>query len=455
MKRFLMVVVMISLLLTPGLIAAQGEDFECNLDAADCEILEGTLSAMAEVQTVNADVFDFNFTLDVGSTSDSISFTGAGPLAFSGANGVELDFELEDFTADTDNLPLESGATALRIVDGVTYTYDGETWTSYTSDVAGLNELYSPANLLALAVGASDSVEWERGEDFEIDGREVYVYSADIQFGDILASEDFAGLLDSQLEDGQVPEAEGLPTEMIGLVLGLLGTQLNEGTSRITFQISPEDNLIYGAVVDIDVVIDFEEMLGAFGGGGGAGDLPRLATDFDLTMALSEYGQDAPIEAPDDAVVGDPIALIEALIAGLTGGLAGGSNDGIGFPGGSNFDPDDVDAELVVGEETSGVLSIEDDAQFYTFTASAGDVVTISLFAANEDSDLDTYLRLYDADGTLLVENDDAEDNPQLGVFDSEIKNFEIPDDGVYYIEATWLFTSPDGAYELLVTVEE
>ncbi|MCI0714292.1 MAG: PPC domain-containing protein [Chloroflexi bacterium] len=453
MKRLLMLVVVLSLVVMPGLIAAQGDEFVCNLDEADCELLENTLTAMAGVQTVNADTFDFGFTLETGSTTDSINFVGAGPLDFSGVEGVELDFTLDEFTTETDNFPLESGATALRIVDGMTYTFDGETWTSYTSDTVGLTELYSPANLLALAVGASDAVAWERGEDIEVDGRALYVYTADIQFGDILALEEFTDLLDSQLESGEIPEAEGVPIEMIGLVLGVLGTQLNEGTSRITFHISPEDNLIYGTVVDIDVAIDFAELLGAFGGGD-AGELPRLATDFDLTMTLSGYGEAVQIEAPEDAVEGDPISLAEALVGGLTSGMDVGGG-GVDFGGGSDFDPGAVEAELVPGEEATGVLTVENDSQFYRFTASQGDVITITMYALNEDSDLDTYLRLLDAEGNRLAENDDAEDNPQLGFFDSEIKSFEIPADGDYFVEATWLFTSPDGEYGLVLAFEE
>lgn len=455
MKQLLMLVVMLSLVMMPSLIAAQGDDFVCNLDEADCEFLENTLTAMAGVQTVHADTFDFDFTLETGSTTDTISFVGSGPLDFSATEGVEVDFTLDEFTTETDNFPLESGATALRIVDGMTYTFDGEIWTSYTSDTVGLTELYSPANLLALAVGTSDAVVWERGEDIEVDGRTLYVYTADIQFGDILASEEIADILDSQLESGDIPEAEGIPTEMIGLMLGLLGTQLNEGTSQITFHISPEDNLIYGAVVDIDVAIDFAQLLGAFGGGD-AGELPRLATDFDLTMALSDYGEAVQIEAPEDAVEGDPISLAEALISGLTSGMdvdSGGG--GIDFGGGTDFDPDAVEAELVPGEEATGVLTVEDDSQFYRFTASEGDVVTITMYALNEGSDLDTYLGLLDAEGNRLAENDDAEDNPELGFFDSEISSFEIPADGEYFVEATWLFTSPDGQYGLVLTFEE
>lgn len=76
--------------------------------------------------------------------------------------------------------------------------------------------------------------------------------------------------------------------------------------------------------------------------------------------------------------------------------------------------------DSVMGSLTDSALSLE-----YTFTAAAGDQVTITLAS----DDFDAFLTLLDADGNELAADDDG-----AGNLDSQITAFTIPADGTYVI---------------------
>lgn len=84
--------------------------------------------------------------------------------------------------------------------------------------------------------------------------------------------------------------------------------------------------------------------------------------------------------------------------------------------------------DILLGEITNAVPETR-----YRFTASAGDVVTIRM-DGDPATELDTLLLLTDAEGNVLIENDDA--NSDIRTV-SIIENFEIPTDGEYVIIAT------------------
>ncbi len=77
----------------------------------------------------------------------------------------------------------------------------------------------------------------------------------------------------------------------------------------------------------------------------------------------------------------------------------------------------------------------------WSFEAQAGAYVTIRLEAADAD-ELDTYLELYDGEGSLIAEDDDGG-----GGTDSLIADFSIPEAGTYYIHV--LPYSGAGEYRL------
>jgi hypothetical protein len=86
------------------------------------------------------------------------------------------------------------------------------------------------------------------------------------------------------------------------------------------------------------------------------------------------------------------------------------------------------------GESISGMLDDNVYEQDYGFTASAGDVVTITM--VDDTEELDPYLYLLDAEGNILIENDDAT-SPSVGGYNAQIADFAIPTAGTYIIRAT------------------
>lgn len=106
---------------------------------------------------------------------------------------------------------------------------------------------------------------------------------------------------------------------------------------------------------------------------------------------------------------------------------------------------------IAYGDEVTGTLTDTAETEVYQFDGLAGDVVTITMIA-DDTEELDTRLYLYTAEGFAggdepIAENDDA-NNSDLGRYDSQIVDFELPEDGSYTIEAT-RFGGGAGAYTL------
>lgn len=86
----------------------------------------------------------------------------------------------------------------------------------------------------------------------------------------------------------------------------------------------------------------------------------------------------------------------------------------------------------------------------YTFTANAGDVINVQM--RQTTGDLDTLVRILDADGERIAENDD---DTQSDTFDSFLRDYTIPADGEYTIIATrYEGGTSFGNYELIFTRE-
>lgn len=90
---------------------------------------------------------------------------------------------------------------------------------------------------------------------------------------------------------------------------------------------------------------------------------------------------------------------------------------------------------LAYGEGATGFIDATTAEIHYTFNGAAGDVVTITM-VAEENTNLDSVLRLLDPSGNVVAENDDAADL-SLGRFNSQIVAFELPASGEYTIVAT------------------
>lgn len=92
---------------------------------------------------------------------------------------------------------------------------------------------------------------------------------------------------------------------------------------------------------------------------------------------------------------------------------------------------------IAPGEPTEGELTNEQFAQFYSFEASAYDLVTIRMERLS--GSIDAFLRLTDSSGVELARNDDSG-----GSQNAAINGFLIPADGRYLITAT-RFQEADG----------
>jgi hypothetical protein len=123
----------------------------------------------------------------------------------------------------------------------------------------------------------------------------------------------------------------------------------------------------------------------------------------------------------------------------------GGVNAGLDV---SIFSDEIANADPVaVGSTVSGLITNAAPAQAYTFTATAGTTVNVSLEALT--GSLDTYLVLLGPDSTPLVSNDDLDDSTNSAVSRS------LAADGTYTIIATrygLTIGGTEGEYNLTVT---
>ncbi len=88
--------------------------------------------------------------------------------------------------------------------------------------------------------------------------------------------------------------------------------------------------------------------------------------------------------------------------------------------------------EIVYDGQVIGTINNTNSQESFVFAGQAGDVVTISMIRTN--GDLDALLTLRDIEGKQLAVNDDGYGS---GVKDARISDFQLPADGVYFIEAS------------------
>jgi hypothetical protein len=99
---------------------------------------------------------------------------------------------------------------------------------------------------------------------------------------------------------------------------------------------------------------------------------------------------------------------------------------------------------LRIGESVTAVLDLG-SVHAWTFTGTAGDIVSIAM--VSPDGELDIYLILLDSDGNVLIEDDDS-----YGDTNSLISDFELPESGTYTIQAAAFDDNTSGVYELTIT---
>src|ERR1700752_2873219 len=139
------------------------------------------------------------------------------------------------------------------------------------------------------------------------------------------------------------------------------------------------------------------------------------------------------------------------VAASLTGNVAFAVPEGEASPGGNDslataqaLTVSNGTAEVTgsIGSTTYSVPAVP-DVDFYSFAASAGDVLTIDINGGikvdgplNPIRSVDTVIALFMADGTMLYLNDDSDDTDlgSLATNDSRIVNAVLPATGTYFV---------------------
>ncbi len=117
------------------------------------------------------------------------------------------------------------------------------------------------------------------------------------------------------------------------------------------------------------------------------------------------------------------------------------------FAGGVDVPGDlSTGATIAVGGSLTGELEVVGDTDWYRIELAAGDSIGISLFGSGASPVSDTYLRVYDANGNLIAENDDG------GEGLNSFLRFVSDNGGTYYIEADSYGNNKIGEFTLQVS---
>ncbi len=237
--------------------------------------------------------------------------------------------------------------------------------------------------------------------------------------------------------------SEGLPPsfEEGAIALSLDETVHGAITSESEVMVEEFDAGLFGAVYSFNAQAE-DWMIADLAAG-------SIGSSFEPLLILIDPGFQAVSFGEPDAS-GD--AHLEASIP-TTGRyylLVMSSDEGYGANDDYGFDltltqgvpPEPGGGPIAFGETINADLqpTIHDE---WTFTAAAGDYVTISMSSET----IDTYLELYDPAGTLLTQDDDSGGN-----LDSLIRNFELPTSGTYVIRARSYGGREPGPYALTLT---
>lgn len=189
------------------------------------------------------------------------------------------------------------------------------------------------------------------------------------------------------------------------------------------------------------------------GGGGGVqqfampdGQFPQMPVGRSVTpdgeVIIEGVGVVPNVEVPvtlenlqNDLAGGD--SVLDAAVAHLDSvlGITSAPVETVVTDGGAIAVGESVDGEVAVGERVQ-----------YTLTADEAMAVTITV--SDPEGAFDSYLRVYDADGNLLAENDDIE----LGVqINSAVEGLELSAGDVVIIEVGTYADSSAGSFTLTV----
>jgi C-terminal processing protease CtpA/Prc len=248
--------------------------------------------------------------------------------------------------------------------------------------------------------------------------------------------------------DEQRPDRFYLPDESLrydGAVALIVGPNCSSACEFFSFAAS------------LDGRSDVVGYYGTGGLGGGVEDFAMPEGQFVRMPIVRSVTEDGEIIVEGTGVV--PNVRVPVTIDNLQNDLAGGDSvldaavahldSVLGF----TSEPVELlitDGGLItVGESVEGEVAVGERIQF-TLTAEAD--VTVNITVSDPDNAFDSYLRIYDAEGNLIAENDDIE----LGVtINSAIEGLELVEGDVILIEVGTYDDSSAGAFTLTVTAVE
>ena len=430
-------------------ISTQAQDDDtCPLSEEDCALWAEMQAAMQAVDTFEIAQTDLDLVLDTSSASPTI-------FAFQ-AEGILGEFAEIHFTDLNLNGQLYEEAT-LRQIDGMAYLFlpDEEVWQGTSLDQEGISfidviDLFSPNGILWFIEQYGDEPIglWERGADIEKEAGILAIYTFEFRLNELLVSEQFTQELTPFLTGfgGQQEIDSETANLFLSILVAQLSNQLRDALFTIEINIDTETHLIQSMAVNLEATLDFSFISDLMSGSGSSGtEIDPMIIVADYSTTIVNYNIPLEVEAPEVwlptnfnldfdffNLAGNPISSVTNI---ETPTLRS-----------AEFD-------IVYGGEADGALSADNAHDYYRFSASSGDIVTITAASVADNNLLDLYLKLYSADGELLIENDDTLNNQRIGLLDAEIYRFSIPADGDYLIEVTWLFAIPEHAYTLELAV--
>ncbi|MGH7596385.1 MAG: pre-peptidase C-terminal domain-containing protein [bacterium] len=111
-----------------------------------------------------------------------------------------------------------------------------------------------------------------------------------------------------------------------------------------------------------------------------------------------------------------------------------------------NDTPDTATGPIAYDDDEEGCIDPPGDEDWFTFSATAGDIIEARVRASNFDTQLDPTLILYDTDGTTILALNDDENFPIS--FDSRL-TFCMPATGTFFLQVQGLDGVSTGEYEL------
>ncbi len=449
--RKLGVVVFVMSLLSSPLISIYAQDgaTTCQLDPADCAVWSAMATVMQNVSSVEIADAQLNLVLDTGSANPTtFAFEGAGLLGES----AEIQFSNLHFSGETYDQAV------LRQVDDMAYLQLGEAgaWQGASLDQEGISfldliDLFSPNGLLWLIeyYGAEPIGQWNREPNISTADGELAVFSIEFKMNELLLSEQFTQGL-TPLLTGFGGQQADLDSDTASLFLSILVAQLSDQLRDAPFTVeittNLETNRMTAMTVHLAAELDFGFISDLMSGSSDSESaLEPITLNVDYSAQIVDYDVPLTVTAPDEwlranfnldvdffNLAGNPISNSEVI---------------------ENPTLQNAEFDIAYGETLTGALSEENAHDYYQFTATSGNIVTLTAASVADDNLLDLYIKLYAEDGELLIENDDALNNREIGLLDAEIYRFSIPADGDYLVEVTWLFAIPEHEYTLTLSV--